>query len=227
MNPLVSILITTYCRTKNLEECLFSAINQDYNNYEIIVLNDCGKQKLHIDNNKVKIVNLDQRFETLGEKRNYLISISNGQYITLLDDDDLIMPHRLSKHIKNILKNNLETSFSKNCIFWEREIKKTSLGFASIDLVFRRNNLIKFVHNNNNSDQIFAGELRKKTKFNILDDNSYIYCWNNGVYHMSGNEIIENFLNYHDEQLKNNLEPIGDIEIIPQLKDDAKFLLGL
>src|SRR3989304_1628834 len=44
-NPLISILIPARNEEKNIEKCLLSLIKQDYNNTEILVLNDNSTDK--------------------------------------------------------------------------------------------------------------------------------------------------------------------------------------
>ena len=41
-NNLISILITNYNKDKFLTKCLYSIKNQNYNNYEVIIFDDCS-----------------------------------------------------------------------------------------------------------------------------------------------------------------------------------------
>lgn len=95
--PPVSCMCLTYGRPHILEEAIESFLRQDYQGVkELIVLNDLKEQKLTFDHPEVKIINLDQRFHSIGEKRNACASLSSHDYLFVWDDDDIFLPHRIS-----------------------------------------------------------------------------------------------------------------------------------
>lgn len=108
MNPLVSCLCATYARPQLLGEAIKCFIDQDYPNKEIIVLNDQEGVELYIDScpDNIKIVNHPTRFNSLGEKRNYLKSLGNGDYFCIWDDDDLYLNHRISMSVRLMIEND-------------------------------------------------------------------------------------------------------------------------
>ena len=90
---LISIIIPIYNKEKYLDDCIKSVIYQEYDNLEIILIND-GSQ-----DNSERIINKwiakDQRIKYIAQEnkgvayaRNKGISIANGEYIFLLDADD-------------------------------------------------------------------------------------------------------------------------------------------
>ncbi len=98
--PPVSCMCLTYGRPHLLEEAIESFLRQDYQGVkELIVLNDLKEQKLIFDHPEVKIINLDQRFHSVGEKRNACASLSSHDYLFVWDDDDIYLPHRISYSI--------------------------------------------------------------------------------------------------------------------------------
>jgi glycosyltransferase involved in cell wall biosynthesis len=226
-NPLVTIIILTFARIKNLEEAIFSALNQNYDNYNIFVLNQCEQQKLYINHNKVKIINVEKTFDTMSKAWNELIKNANGEMISMMADDDLIMPWHIKEHVENILQNNLEASILEKCIFWERRINKTSIAFNAANIMWKKLSSIKFDENLKiGEDQLFLS-LLKQHKYKILNNNpSFVYCWDNGTYHVSGNpNDIGGFYRDVLYRLDNKIEPSGNIEIVPKLKEDARILL--
>jgi hypothetical protein len=54
------------------------------------------------------IVNLKERLSTVGEKRDFAIKISNNDYIFPWDDDDIMLPNRISHSMRNVQELNLD-----------------------------------------------------------------------------------------------------------------------
>ncbi len=112
-NPLVSIIIPTYNRINTINRAINSALNQVYNNHEIIVISD-GSTDGTIDFVSkefpgIKLINLNEN-KGVSAARNAGINIATGDFIAFLDSDDQWMPEFLSEHIK-ILQNNGVLSF--------------------------------------------------------------------------------------------------------------------
>ena len=95
MNKLVSIIVPCYNHAEFLDEALHSVLNQTYENWECIVVNDGSP-----DNTKevaTKWCERDKRFQYLEKKngglssaRNAGIAMSKGEYILPLDADDIL-----------------------------------------------------------------------------------------------------------------------------------------
>lgn len=96
MQPLVSVIIPTYSRPKNILRALNSVIAQTYQNVEIIVIDDNGigtKEQEYTANILApymdKIVYLKHDKNKNGAAaRNTGIKSAQGEYIAFLDDDD-------------------------------------------------------------------------------------------------------------------------------------------
>lgn len=120
---LVSVIIPTYNRYKNLLYAIKSVQNQTYKNIEIIVINDCSTEKEYKNGeleklNKVRVihlpVNLRKKYNVnsaQGKTRDEGIKISKGEWIAFLDDDDYWYPTKLEKQLK-ILKDHPEIFMS-------------------------------------------------------------------------------------------------------------------
>jgi glycosyltransferase involved in cell wall biosynthesis len=97
VKPLVSIIIPTYNRANIISETLDSVLEQTYQNWECIVVDDGSTDDtLEIIINFIKLDNRFQFYNRPESKlkgpsscRNYGIDNSKGEYIIFLDSDDL------------------------------------------------------------------------------------------------------------------------------------------
>ena len=109
----VSILISNYNKEKYIEECILSALNQDYKNLEIIVFdNNSSDNSLKIINkfsDKIIIKRKNRVSESGATNQIDLIidsfKISSGDIICLLDGDDFFLPNKISKINYHFCKN--------------------------------------------------------------------------------------------------------------------------
>jgi len=108
----VSIIIPIYNGEKYLKETIESCVRQDYENLEIIIIDDCSS-----DNSKNIALNFKNsniifrhNKDNLGINKtvNDGIKISKGDYVLVLGQDD-VLPYN---HISNMIKEfDFETSF--------------------------------------------------------------------------------------------------------------------
>jgi glycosyltransferase involved in cell wall biosynthesis len=98
--PLISCLCPTFGRCGSpwqylLEEAVESFLRQTDTRSELLILNDHPAQEVVFPHPRVRVVNLPQRFRTLGEKYNALVSFASGDLLAPWEDDDISLPHRL------------------------------------------------------------------------------------------------------------------------------------
>lgn len=114
---LVSIIIPTFKRTNTLKRAIYSAINQSYNNIEVIVVDDnANYPDIRSENKKlIKEINFSnlifiENKENLGGglARNEGIKKANGKYVAFLDDDDEYLPNKIERQIELYKKLNNE-----------------------------------------------------------------------------------------------------------------------
>ena len=97
----LSIIVPVYNVEEYLEECLDSLINQNYQDYEIIAINDGSKDNsLKIlrkyEKKYPKLIKVyDKENGGLSSARNYGIEKSKGKYLFFVDSDDYILPNSL------------------------------------------------------------------------------------------------------------------------------------
>ena len=111
----VSVIIPTYKRSDNLKNVILSVIEQDYENKEIIVVDDNPIESVdQLNTSNVVKELIDEYPETTliyipqtknrngAAARNTGFLISTGNYVCFLDDDDMYLPGRLSFSIEKL-----------------------------------------------------------------------------------------------------------------------------
>lgn len=102
----VSVVIPTYNRADVLPRAIESVINQTYNDYEIIVVDDGSKDKTQkimesYESDKIKYIKHSTN-RGQNSARNTGILNSSGYYISYLDSDDVFFPEHISTVIEKI-----------------------------------------------------------------------------------------------------------------------------
>ncbi|HEX4501692.1 MAG TPA: glycosyltransferase family 2 protein [Scandinavium sp.] len=99
----ISVIIAAHNAGKTLTqtlESLISAIDTAYPEVEVIILNDSSDDNTQriIEANASRLPGLITQevvFKNIGQVRNYAVLLAKGQYITMLDSDDLLKPGSL------------------------------------------------------------------------------------------------------------------------------------
>jgi len=229
----------TYGRTHVLEEAIESFLRQNYQGEkELIILNDFDQQNLIFKHPQVKIINIPQRFHTVGEKRSACAALCSHDILLVWDDDDIYLPHRIDFTIKKMLSNKkyyyffkpikafvmnnnkiINTSYN---IFhsgsgWRRELYDAVRGYAhmgsgqdlEIELAFEKY------------------DISKKQNYTDIKDEEiyYIYRWaGTETFHLSGfekdkegqkpgNKKVQEYI---ERKIQNSNIKIGDIELFPK-----------
>ncbi|MGZ5281409.1 MAG: glycosyltransferase family 2 protein [Bacteroidia bacterium] len=108
---LISVIITSYNREAFIEEAIYSILNQTYTNLELIVVNDCSTDKTEqkvfaIKDPRIRYFKNTQQLGP-GKSRNVGLQNAKGDFITIMDSDDISVPQRLEWQV-SFLQNNPE-----------------------------------------------------------------------------------------------------------------------
>lgn len=101
--PFVSVLMTAYNREKYIAEAIESVIDSTYQNWELIIVDDCSKDKTvqiaRAYEAKDQRINVYVNESNLGDypNRNKAASYAKGKYLKYVDADDLIYPYGLEQ----------------------------------------------------------------------------------------------------------------------------------
>lgn len=90
---MISIIINAYNAEKTIEKCINSILENNYSDYEIIVVNDGSKDKTEeivqlFASDKIRY--FSKKNTGIADSRNYGIEKAKGEYITFIDSDDYV-----------------------------------------------------------------------------------------------------------------------------------------
>ena len=120
---LVSVIIPTHNRSDYLKKAIDSLLQQSYQKLEIIIIanNCCDNTADTINqikrNTTVPILHLEIVAKIGGAKAyNIGIDHASGEYIAFLDDDDILFPHAIANHVKQLAQGKHSIT-SSICIY--------------------------------------------------------------------------------------------------------------
>ncbi len=116
-NPKVSIVIPFYNRVDKTLVALKSALNQNYKNTEVILINDGSTvdisklSKLISGHKNIKLISPGHN-QGPAAARNIGIEQAGGEYIAFLDSDDEFFESKIEKQLTEMRKFNLNISYT-------------------------------------------------------------------------------------------------------------------
>lgn len=115
----VSIIIPVYNVENYIETCVKSVIHQDYNNIEIILVDDGSPDnsgdiidKLAEDDSRIKVIHKNN--SGVSAARNAGIRASTGDYIMFIDGDDWVDTNYVSYYLSLVDNSNCSIGMNKN-----------------------------------------------------------------------------------------------------------------
>ena len=109
MAPVVSVIIRTYNRAVLLQKAILSVLNQTFQDFEIIVVNNYSTDNTielvkSFNDERIRIINIRNK-GIIAKSRNVGLKKSHGDYIAFLDDDDLWCPEKLEIQVEYLRKH--------------------------------------------------------------------------------------------------------------------------
>lgn len=178
--PLISVLMPAYNSELYIAEAIESILNQSYQNIELIIFDDGSsdntRQVIQSFNDPriVKILS-DQNYGVV-RARNDMIDRASGQYIALMDADDIADRTRLEKQLRSLEAGECDLCGSAQWVLDEAsgKIKKSKDKFTDADL----RSLLSVYCGLCNSAMMGKAEIFKRFKYDttILTSEDY-YLW--------------------------------------------------
>lgn len=107
INPKVSIVIIAYNEERFIKDAIESALSQTYENVEVILIDDGSK-----DNTVAIAKQYEPRVKVISQKnsgncsfpRNAGLELAQGEYVSFLDGDDILMPTKIQRQVDMLQK---------------------------------------------------------------------------------------------------------------------------
>ena len=108
----VSVIVPVYNTEKYLKNCIDSLLKQNFEDYEIIVINDLSPgnaEEIIKSYNDKKIVYIKNKTNKgIGYNRNLGVKEAKGEYVCFIDSDDYVKEDFISKMYNYSKENNLD-----------------------------------------------------------------------------------------------------------------------
>lgn len=159
----VSIIIPVYNAEKYIDKCFKEILNQTYQDFEIIAINDgstdSSSKILKKYESKYKFITvINQNNTGQAIARNKAIDIANGEYLTFIDIDDFIDTHFLEELTNAINTNKADMAY---CDYYEY--------YGPSKLVLYQNNMGPILANYAPWGKIYKTDFFKKYKLRFLE----------------------------------------------------------
>lgn len=178
--PLISVLMPAYNSELYIAEAIESILNQSYQNIELIIFDDGSTDNTRqviqsFDDFRIVKILSDQNYGVV-RARNDMIDRAGGQYIALMDADDIADPTRLEKQLRSLELGECDLCGSAQWVLDEAtgKVKKSKDKFTDADL----RALLSVYCGLCNSAMMGRAEIFKRFKYDtsILTSEDY-YLW--------------------------------------------------
>ncbi len=132
--PAVSVIIPMYNAEKFIRECLKSVLEQTFQDYEVVVVNDCSTDLsrqvvasyVKKFGDRLRIFDNEKNLGP-GGTRNKGLQVSRGEYVFFLDADDLIAKDALEKMYDAAKKYDADVLNLTSCQIMSNDGKEVTL----------------------------------------------------------------------------------------------------
>ena len=142
--PLVSVIMPSYNSARFVSEAIKSVMNQTYQNWELLITDDCSKDnsvevinKYTAQDSRVKLEALKKNVGA-ASARNISLEKAKGEYIAFLDSDDTWNLDKLEYQIDFMRKRNLPFTFSNYEIMEENGDKQNKIISVPTELSYKQ-----------------------------------------------------------------------------------------
>lgn len=182
----VLVVMPTYGRIPYLNRAVASFLAQDYVDKHLLIINDDKFVTLKCDYKNVTCMNLNRRI-LLPQKRNIGTVFGYYDLIMQYDDDDIMLPHRISNHVK-VHQQRPEISYYRNSACYAINQSNFSYGICSTNACSYKVSgwfgVNGYSNKTNVGDDIeFWMKLNHKHEVTERENVDYVYNWSGVNYH--------------------------------------------
>ena len=117
-SPLVSVVVPVYNTEKYVQDCIDSVLNQSYQNWELILVDDLSTdnsfsicKKSAERDERIKVILKEKNSGAL-DSRNTGIKESKGHFLCFLDSDDTFEKTKIETQVKFMMEHDHAVSFT-------------------------------------------------------------------------------------------------------------------
>ncbi len=129
-NPAVTVIVAVFNAQDFIADCLTSVLNQTFQDFEVIVADDCSTdssravvQKFSPEfGGRLSLLTLSKNSGRPGVPRNFALEAARGKYVCFLDSDDLLSETALEDFF------NVAESFNADVVHAEKYVDFTVAG---------------------------------------------------------------------------------------------------
>lgn len=245
MNKLITIIVPVYNVEKYIAKCLDSLVNQDYDNFEVLVINDGSpyNEQVIIDEYQTKYSNIIRSIKKencgYGSVLQLGIKEAKGDYILVCDSDDYLESNCLSTLYNNLVSTNSDISIgAKNLVYMDNDEKEYDKSFnddygslSNLDTFNKednRFNIFYFVDPSPHS-KLYKKELLEDinfpTKISFTDNILYFCALAKASKVVYSNKALSNYLINRIGNTKTDNKPTiidQSVQVYSYILDNAK-----
>ncbi|QGP76218.1 glycosyltransferase family 2 protein [Tetragenococcus halophilus] len=237
MSITVSVIIPTYNAKNSIKKAIDSVLQQTYQDFEIIIVDDCSKDNTY---ELLKMIaKIDSRISVYQNKhnsksaftRNRAIELSQGQYIMQLDDDDYCDKNRMEKQVRFLEKNRSYDFVGSNALLFDDkgvygsmemvekpdkyDLKKTS-AFINPSVMFRKSSLEKIDGYRVSKETVRAQDYDLYLRMYVADMKGYNIQENLVYYYKDMNSFNKSSIQYRYGEAKFRYRNFKKLGLLPQ-----------
>ena len=133
--PKISVIIPLYNAEKYIRECLLSVLASKFQDYELLVVDDCStdnsvaevKKLSPYFDGRLKIFSTEKNSGGPGLPRNVGIKNASGKYVTFIDNDDMILPDALGLFFETAELYDAEVLHTEKWLVFDKEFNSKNL----------------------------------------------------------------------------------------------------
>lgn len=231
----ISIIIPVYNKEQYVRKCLENALSQDFEDFEVIVVNDGSTDtsgsicdEIAKQYSRLRVIHTENCGVTAARRRG--VEEAKGRFIMFCDSDDLLLPHALRNSYEIMMENDVDEvlapyqnqrhdTFDSGCrgitpaLFVIKDFLASKNSFAPIwGILFRRNIILDGCLDIPRN--IYMGEdilfhiryLAKSNKVFCIGQSNYIY--NQGISMYPQTHLLLKYEQQYDQILKDSLQPL-------------------
>ena len=107
--PLITVLMPVYNGEKYLQQAIESILKQTFTDFEFLIINDGSTDNseniiLSYDDSRIRYIKNEENLRLI-RTLNKGIELAKGKYIARMDCDDISLPYRFEKQLKEFQNN--------------------------------------------------------------------------------------------------------------------------